>query len=260
MIVRGDGVDLATTHHDGDGPPLLLTHGFGGDQTNLAPLVRRLSDSFRIVTVDLRNHGESADAPWSWESVIADFAAVRDAYAMERPVVAGHSLGGMIAEMFAAAHPDTRAVANIDGHGRGQPEQYVGLDAADVKARQQRLVDWQVENTPAEPAPRPGVEDVLAMTPFFDALDMFAIHAAVPCPLLIFNAHGDDPIGGLPGMEWVAELMRAYRTGLGRDLDALAAEHDNVEIAHIEATHYLIYGEADYVAERITKFVAACSG
>ena len=259
MNVRGAaGVDIATTDHGGDGPPLLLTHGFGGDQTNLAPVVRRLTDSFRVVTFDMRNHGASGDGPWpwTWEQVIADYAAVRDAYEMERPVVAGHSLGGMCAEMFAAAHPDTRAVVNIDGHGRGKPEQYIGLDPADVADRQQRLVAWQEQMTPPEPPPRPSIEQVVALTPLLDALDMFAVHDAVPCPLLIFNAHGPEPIGTLPDMGWVGELFAAYRTGLGADLDALAARRPEVEIAHVEATHYLIFGEAQFVANRIKDFVA----
>jgi pimeloyl-ACP methyl ester carboxylesterase len=187
--------------------------------------------------------------------VIADYAAVRDAYGLDRPVVAGHSLGGMVAEMFAAAHPDTRAVVNIDGHGRGKPEQYVGLAPDEVADRQQRLVAWQEQMTPPEPPPRPSIEEVVALTPLLDALDMFAIHEAVSCPLLIFNAHGPEPIGTLPEMEWVAELMAAYRFGLGADLDALAARRPNVEVAHVEATHYLIFGEAQFVADTIKEFV-----
>jgi pimeloyl-ACP methyl ester carboxylesterase len=259
VTVRGaGGVDIATTDHRGDGPPLLLTHGFGGDQTNLGALVRRLTDTFRVVTFDLRNHGESGDGswPWTWDEVIADYAAVRDVYGMERPIVAGHSLGGMVAEMFAAAHADTRAVVNIDGHGRGRPEQYIGLDPAEVAARQQRLVAWQEENTPSEPKPRPSIDQVVALTPLLDGLDMFATHDAVPCPLLIFNAHGPEPIGGLPGMEWVGELMAAYRAGLSVDLDALAARRPNIEIAHVDATHYLIFGEAQFVADQIVDFAA----
>ena len=254
MLIDSAGVQIATTDHGGDGVPVLLTHGFGGDQTNLGPLVRRMADSFRVVTFDMRNHGASGDGEWTWDNVVADFAAVRDAHDMVRPVVAGHSLGGMVAEMYAAVHPDTRAVINIDGHGGGKPEQYIGLEAADVAERKQRLNDWQVAMTPAEPAPRPSLDEVLALTPLFDALDMFATHSAVPCPLLIFNAHGDDPIGSLPDMEWVGELMRAYRSGLGADLDALATTREDIEIAHVEATHYLIFSHADEVVERIGEF------
>lgn len=254
MFVDSGGIALAVTDHGGNGSPVLLTHGFGGDQSNLAPLVRRLVATFRVVTFDMRNHGASGDGPWTWDATVADFQAVRDAFGIVRPVVGGHSLGGMVAEMFAAAHPDTSAAFNIDGHGRGKPEQYVGLAATDVHDRHQRLVDWQVTMTPTDPPPRPSLEEMLAITPLLDALDMFAVHQAVPCPLLIFNAYGDDPIGGLPGMEWVAELLRAYRTGLSVDLDALAAQRPNVRIAPVDATHYLIFSHADFVAEQIAEF------
>jgi pimeloyl-ACP methyl ester carboxylesterase len=56
-------------------------------------------------------------ADWSWDLALSDIAAVVDALGLIRPAVVGHSLGGMIAALWAAAHPDCPLAANLDGHG-----------------------------------------------------------------------------------------------------------------------------------------------
>lgn len=55
------------------------------------------------------------------------------AYAVDAPVVGGHSLGGMVALAYGIAHPTCPGVINTDGHGRGRPEQYVGYDETQVR-------------------------------------------------------------------------------------------------------------------------------
>lgn len=87
---------------------------------------------------------------------------------------------------------------------------------------------------------------------------MFDHYGHVPCPQLIFNATGPDPmLTNVEALAWAAPLMAAYRTGLARDLAALAAAHPNVEIETVpDAAHYLIFTHADLVADRITRFVS----
>ncbi|HVT77148.1 MAG TPA: alpha/beta hydrolase, partial [Acidimicrobiales bacterium] len=186
MTVRGAGVDIATTDHGGDGPVLLLTHGMGGEQGHLGPVVRRLGPQFRIVTFDMRNHGASAEGEWTWPRVFEDIAAVRDHYGLDRPVVGGHSLGGMVGVLFAEATGDARGVVNIDGHGTGRPHQYVGMAEDDVRDALARLREVQLAlNGEQRPA-------LTAMMPTIEALYMFDHYENVACPQLIFNACGPD--------------------------------------------------------------------
>jgi pimeloyl-ACP methyl ester carboxylesterase len=255
VIVRGDGVDIATTDHGGDGPALLLTHGFGGEQSHLGPIARRLVPSCRVITFDMRNHGASGEGEWTWPAVLNDFAAVRDAYKLDRPIVGGHSLGGMVGVLFAEQHPDTGGVVNLDGHGQGKPHQYMGLTAEEVAAGRARLHDVQVAlQGPESPTQ-------LEMLAVIEKLFMFDHYDKLQCPLLVFNAVGDDPLTNIEGNEWIAGFMRSYRQGVARDLAALVAANPNVEVETIEATHYLIFGHADAVAERVKRFVEqSCSG
>jgi len=51
-----------------------------------------------------------------------------------QPVVAGHSLGGMLAVMWAKSHPAI-SVVNLDGHGRRTLAQYAGIAEEDARRR-----------------------------------------------------------------------------------------------------------------------------
>ena len=257
MIVQGAGVDVATTDHGGDGPALLLTHGAGTNQGSLNLLVEQLTPAFRVITFDLRNHGDSTSGPFAWDAIVADIDAVRAAYDLERAVVAGHSLGGMVAAMYAAAHPErvTHAV-NIDGHGQGRPEQYDGMTADEVAAAWERLEEMQEKLMPAasdeEAARRDEMMDVLR------ELDMFELWRSVRVPLQIFNAYGPDPMAtSVEGMEWYGDVMAAYRKGLARDLDALAAEKPTVTVTPIDAAHFLIISHPSEVAAAMIEFANA---
>ena len=54
-------MNLASTEH-GDGPALIILHGLFGSARNWSTVARRLSKSFHVIALDLRNHGES---PWT---------------------------------------------------------------------------------------------------------------------------------------------------------------------------------------------------
>lgn len=252
MTVTGAGVDIATTDHGGDGPALLLTHGMGSEQAHLGPLVRRLIPAHRVITFDMRNHGASDEGEWTWPLVCEDIAAVRDHYGLDTPFLGGHSLGGMVSVLFAESVGGVRGVINIDGHGAGRPEQYVGMNAdevADALARM-RAAELAVSGE-GRPAMR-------AMMPVVEQLFMFDHYDKVECPQLIFNAMGPHPMAGQDGWDWIEPVMAAYRAGLARDFAALAASHPSVEIATLpDATHWLIFGDADVVATHIATFISS---
>jgi pimeloyl-ACP methyl ester carboxylesterase len=92
---------LIRTFEGGEGPPLLLIHGFGGaawNFTELAPLL----PGRRLIIPDLPGHGASSPLP---APTLAGFADVL-AGLLEGPVdVLGHSLGGVVALRLAERHP-----------------------------------------------------------------------------------------------------------------------------------------------------------
>jgi pimeloyl-ACP methyl ester carboxylesterase len=82
-----------------DGPPVVLTHGWGLDGGEWCYARERLARRYRVITWDLPGLGQSGSPPvkdWSLEKLAGDLDAVL-ALAGDRPaVLVGHSIGGMI--------------------------------------------------------------------------------------------------------------------------------------------------------------------
>jgi len=91
-------------------PPLVLIHGLGSAATAFKPIIPALSQSFRVITVDLPGHGNSAYIkaqamdPRSLGRAIFD--SVESEYGIHEFHVAGNSLGGWIALEMAADQPE----------------------------------------------------------------------------------------------------------------------------------------------------------
>jgi pimeloyl-ACP methyl ester carboxylesterase len=98
-------------HHEvaGSGShTIVLTHGLAGSGTLWREQVRGLSGEFRMVTWDLRGHGESgaATGTFTLADLAEDLGSVIDDVGIDRAVVLGHSAGGVIAMRFALDHPE----------------------------------------------------------------------------------------------------------------------------------------------------------
>ncbi len=94
----------------GNGPPLLLLHGFPQTRAMWRPIVPALSQDFTIVTADLRGYGASskpATPPeMSFRLMAQDMVSLMDSLGHARFHVAGHDRGARAAHRMALDHPD----------------------------------------------------------------------------------------------------------------------------------------------------------
>ncbi|WP_255149994.1 alpha/beta fold hydrolase [Halorarius halobius] len=93
----------------GEGPVVVFVHGAIMDTRMWAPQVAELADAYTVVTYDVRGHGRtggSAAATYSAGLYAADLDALLDELDVDRAVLCGLSMGGMIAQMYAARHPE----------------------------------------------------------------------------------------------------------------------------------------------------------
>jgi pimeloyl-ACP methyl ester carboxylesterase len=91
----------------GQGPPLVLLHGLFGSARNWGAVQKALASDYRVVALDLRNHGASPHAPaMDYAAQAADIAETLAALGVERAVVLGHSMGGKAAMMLALTRPE----------------------------------------------------------------------------------------------------------------------------------------------------------
>lgn len=102
----------------GDGRPVLLLHGLASTchiWDLVAPL---LAEDFRVVAMDQRGHGQSAqvDDGYDFATVLGDAAAFIEHLGWERPIVVGHSWGADVALELAVAKPELAAgLIFVDG-------------------------------------------------------------------------------------------------------------------------------------------------
>jgi pimeloyl-ACP methyl ester carboxylesterase len=92
----------------GQGPQVLLLHGWGGAIESFAPVLDDLQRSYTVAAFDLPGFGKSSLPPSTWGS--ADYAhltlKVMDRLKLDRPHVIGHSFGGQVSIQLAATSPD----------------------------------------------------------------------------------------------------------------------------------------------------------
>ena len=91
----------------GSGPPLCLLHGLFGRGQNFGALARQLSAKFRVVSLDLRNHGASPHVPgMAYADMAGDVLRTLAAMGALPCRLLGHSMGGKVAMTAALAAPD----------------------------------------------------------------------------------------------------------------------------------------------------------
>ena len=138
-----DGVKI---HYEvtGDGPALLLTHGYSATGEMWQGQLATLSPHFKVITWDMRGHGASDypqdQAAYSEAATVADMAALLEAVGAEKAIIGGLSLGGYMSLAFHRAHPErTRALLIIDtGPGYKNDQAREGWNANAIR-RAERL-------------------------------------------------------------------------------------------------------------------------
>jgi 3-oxoadipate enol-lactonase len=93
---------------DPDGPVLFMLHGWAYDSVaTWHRVIEPLSDHFRLVLMDQRNHGGTSRVRGAFtiDDLADDAAGVIDALDLGPVMVAGYSMGGMVAQALARRYP-----------------------------------------------------------------------------------------------------------------------------------------------------------
>lgn len=123
---------------------MLLLHDAGRSSADWLPIVNHLTTRRRVVSMDMRGHGRSSVGRWSVDTLLGDIETVLDHYGLSDVTVVGHSLGGVLAHLYALRFPRVSYVVNLDGFALHANE-YAGLtpaEAIEFRARAEREWDW----------------------------------------------------------------------------------------------------------------------
>lgn len=101
-----NGINL-NINIQGEGQPLVLLHGVGGDQTQFRDICPLLAQNFKVITLDARGHGKS-DKPKSYTlgDHVADVIGIMDHFNLPTIFLNGVSMGSYIAQGVAIAAPE----------------------------------------------------------------------------------------------------------------------------------------------------------
>ncbi len=205
----------------GAGPPLTLIHGAGGSADLWQPQLEGLADVARVVAPDLPGHGPQGGGSGPSIAWYAEWLATFvEALGAGGVVLAGHSMGGAIAQTFALARPDRLAgliliataarlpvLVRILDLLRERPREGLGLIqdlsfAADTPAERVAVVDRVLREVP----PLVTLGDFLAC----DRFDVRERLAAIRAPTLVVTG-AEDRLTPLSRGRALAEAIAAAR-------------------------------------------------
>lgn len=213
MVASGSvalrGVDIAGP---GGAPAIVFVHASGWSRKLWVPQMNALSTTYRVVALDLPQHGDRRDVPFSMQTALD---AVNDAVRVSgssRVLLVGLSLGGYIAIAYAHAHPERLAGVAVGGCSvsfMGWLGTLTRISArvhlallwlfgrhlrARLLARQERAIHKMYPPPLADALLAGGIEPavwgraLLAVVPY----DYDRWLAELPCPILILNGELDD--------------------------------------------------------------------
>jgi esterase len=91
----------------GQGTPILLIHGLFGSLENLNMVAKPLSEHYQVISVDVRNHGDSFHQEnMAYSTLVQDIITLLDHLAIKRCAILGHSMGGKIAMQVALEYAE----------------------------------------------------------------------------------------------------------------------------------------------------------
>jgi 3-oxoadipate enol-lactonase len=227
-----NGQRLRFDDSGGDGPPVILSHGFLMDREMFAPQIAALAPEFRVITWDERGFGETEfdSQPFTYWDSARDCLGLLDHLGIDRAVLGGMSQGGFLAMRATLLTPErVRALILIDTQsGTEDPErlpayrqmQQTWLEAGPIDALMQAVANliigdpvltepwiakWKALRNEALKAPG----DCL-----FDRDDITDRMGEITCPAIVFHGTADQSIEIEKGEELCQALSGC--TGLVR--------------------------------------------
>ena len=231
--IMRNSVKLAFEDRGAGKPAFVFVHGWTCDRSFFAPQAEHFAQRHRVVSVDLRGHGES-DKPQGAYPVGAyaeDIAHIIRQLGLGKVVAVGHSLGGITVLQLAAAHPGCVAaivmvypapfvfsyelrsaieamVAAIEA-GNQEPRRQFIRDHLFLPTSDRRLVEAVLEGMLAAPAH-------VAATAIRGALEFDARAVAASCKVPALHLAATPPLNPPHLMsEWLPNVVNGWTVGAG---------------------------------------------
>jgi 2-succinyl-6-hydroxy-2,4-cyclohexadiene-1-carboxylate synthase len=195
-----NGINL-NVEDSGDGPALLLLHGFTGNVETWEPFLEAWKE-FRLIRVDIIGHGAS-DSPedaarFSMDAAVADLLAVLDSLNVADFGVVGYSMGGRLALHLALAAPERLWALVLEGASPG------------IEDEAERAARAQADNELADTIGKTGLE---AFVNRWQAQPLFASQSRLPAEVFQRQRNqrlASSPVGLANSLRGMGAGRQAY--------------------------------------------------
>jgi 2-succinyl-6-hydroxy-2,4-cyclohexadiene-1-carboxylate synthase len=206
----------------GDGPPVLMLHGFTGSIGAWQGIPERLGERFQVIAIDLIGHGKTTapDDPERYriERAVEDLIALLDRFGVEKTAVLGYSMGGRVALQLASAAPERVTALLLESAAPGIDDPAEREARVESDERLARMIEGQ------------GLETFID---FWESIPLFASQRDLPDETRKRQRElrlSQDPVGlanslrgmGAGKMEPVADRLNEFTM----PVLYLAGEHD----------------------------------
>jgi pimeloyl-ACP methyl ester carboxylesterase len=116
-VTLSNGLNMCYYDWPGAGPNLVFLHPSSGYRQMWDATARALGDRFHVLALDQRGHGDTGrpDGTYAAEEYAEDLHLFLEALGLGRAILVGHSLGGRVAQVFAATHPEQAIAIGLVG-------------------------------------------------------------------------------------------------------------------------------------------------
>lgn len=248
-IKERNGVKLAYLDEGSGDPALVFIHGWTCNRSYFKPQHDHFKANHRVVSVDLRGHGES-DKPrgaYPISQYADDVAWLIGELGLDRPIAVGHSMGGLAVLHLAAEHPDSvRGIVMVDPAPFAWPDEFRTalqnvIDSSEAGNQQPRR-DFIANAlfTPTSPADlKARIVDEMCSAPTHVAanamrglLDYDGVSVAKRVTLPALHIPGSRPLNPPHLMaEWLPNVVTGWPVGAGHFnmLEAPVQVNDMIE-------------------------------
>ena len=229
----------------------MFVHGWCCDRSHWRAQVPEFSRRHRVVAVDQRGHGQSnkPDQDYTIAGFVNDLAWLIRELELERPVVIGHSMGGVIALNLAHEHPHLlRAIVMVDAPAVPIPDSVQptvtalveGLRSPEYREVASEFVATFMFNESSDPALKAEIVADIASAP------QRLMYTALVSTLAPENM----PAGPIPVP---AMFVRAATQTAGAD--EIRARYPGIEVAEVDAAHFLQMEKPEETNRILSRFL-----
>ena len=151
-VCEANGIGIRYLRTGGAKPPVVLLHGLTGNGACWTPVARALEGEFDVVMPDARGHGRSSapDRGYRYDDLASDVVGLIAGLELSRPVLLGHSMGGLTAAVVACRGAGIiRGLVLVDPTFLS-PERQREVRDSDVADQHRRLLGRQTSDLVAE--------------------------------------------------------------------------------------------------------------